>query len=209
MSTSSQFEQSLVLQRLCSEAALSPGTWCISVLHIGLNMVFKWWYVILSMEQSRNNNYVINVCFTYNTYLLMTFWVQLHRKNNIAAHWWTWRIIVSGQIVASLLSLCMTKWPFKWRRGWRYVHSNAKKCKVSNNSVGPNRTVCQPIYKYDMMCVWVPLVVNMMGVLIYSQYTKGLTLKNAQHHVLTTKITSQEPNTHVLGNLICRVFNMW
>ena len=85
----------LVLQRLCSEAALSPGTWCILVLHFGLNMVLRWPYVILSMEQSMNN-YFIKVCFTYNTYLLMTFWLLLHRKNNIATLWRTLRIIVSG-----------------------------------------------------------------------------------------------------------------
>ena len=74
-----------------------------------INMVLRWRYVVLSMEQSRNN-YVINVCFTYNTYLLMTFWLLLLRKINIAALWRTWHIIVSGQIVALLLSLCMTNW---------------------------------------------------------------------------------------------------
>ena len=35
-------------------------------------MVIRWRYVVVFMEQSRNN-YVINVCFTYNTYLLMTY----------------------------------------------------------------------------------------------------------------------------------------
>ena len=118
----------LVSQRLCSKAALSPGTWCTLVLHLGLNMVLRWRYVVLSMERSRNN-YVINVCFLYNTYLLVTFWLLLHRKNNKAALWRTWRIIVSGQIVSSLLSLCMTKWLRKWRRGWRYVRSNTKNAK--------------------------------------------------------------------------------
>ena len=32
----------------------------------------------------------------------------------------------SGQIAASLLSLCMTKWLRKWWRGWCYFRSNAK-----------------------------------------------------------------------------------
>ena len=74
-----------------------------------MNMVLRWRYVVLSMEQSRNN-YVINVCFSYNTYLLMTFCLLLLRKINIAALWRTWHIIVSGQIVALLLSFCMTNW---------------------------------------------------------------------------------------------------
>ena len=80
------------------------------------------------------NNYVINVCFTYKIYLLMTFWLVLHRKNNIAALMQTWLIFMLGQIVASLLSLCMTKWLGKWRRGWRFVHSNTKNAKslISN-----------------------------------------------------------------------------
>ena len=75
------------------------------------------------------NDYVINVCFTYNTYLLMTFWLLLHKKNNISSLWGTWCIIMLGQIAASLLSLCMTKWLRKWRRGWRYVRSNTKNAK--------------------------------------------------------------------------------
>ena len=40
--------------------------------------------------------------------------------------------LVLGQDVASLLSLCMTKWLRKWRRGWLYVRSNTKKLKVSD-----------------------------------------------------------------------------
>ena len=59
----------------------------------------------------------------------MTFWLLLHRENNISALWGTWRIIMSGQIIASLLSLCMTKWPHKWQRGWCYVRSNTKNAK--------------------------------------------------------------------------------
>ena len=47
-------------------------------------------------------------------------------KKNIAA---SMRTIVLGQIVASLLSLCMTKWLRKWQRGWSYVSSNTKKAK--------------------------------------------------------------------------------
>ena len=35
--------------------------------------------------------------------------------------------LVLGQIVASLLSLCMAKWLRKWRRGWLYVRSKKKK----------------------------------------------------------------------------------
>ena len=38
---------------------------------------------------------------------------------------------MSGQIVASLLRLFMTKWLRKWRRGWHNVRSNTKKRKVS------------------------------------------------------------------------------
>ena len=69
-------------------------------------MVLRWRYVVLSMEQSRNN-YVINVCFTSKTYLLMAFWLLPHRKNNIATLWRTWVIIVLGK-----LSLCC--WAFAW-----------------------------------------------------------------------------------------------
>ena len=36
---------------------------------------------------------------------------------------------MSEQNVASLLSICMTKWLRKWRRGWHYVRSNTKKAK--------------------------------------------------------------------------------
>ena len=37
------------------------------------------------------------------------FLITTTYKNNIATLWRTWHIIVSGPIVASLLSLCMTK----------------------------------------------------------------------------------------------------
>ena len=92
-------------------------------------MVLRWHHVVLSMEQSRNN-YVSKVCFTYNTYLLMTFWLLLHRKNSIAALWRTWRIIVG--------KLSLRYWAFaRWRRGWRYVRANAKNAKsiMFRNSV--------------------------------------------------------------------------
>ena len=55
----------------------------------------------------------INIYFTYNTYLLMTFWLLLHRKKQQQAALWP------RQIVASLLSLCMTQRQNKWRRTWK------------------------------------------------------------------------------------------
>ena len=62
--------------------------------------------------------------------LLMTFWLLLHRKKQQHSRPLVdLPIIALGQIVASLLSLCMTKWLHKWRRGWRYVRSNAKNAK--------------------------------------------------------------------------------
>ena len=96
-----------MLMRLMSKGEyliVPKGTKFMGLGKLGL----RWRYVVLSIDQSRNN-YVINVCLTYNTYLLMTWWLLLHRKNNISALWWTWGIIMLGQVVALLLSLCMTK----------------------------------------------------------------------------------------------------
>ena len=89
------------------KAALHPSTWCILVLHLGLNMVVWWRYVVLSMEES-GNNYVINVCFTYNTYLLVTFWLLLHRKKTtLPPSCWP-----SSSSCWGKLSLCC--WAFTW-----------------------------------------------------------------------------------------------
>ena len=49
------------------QAALSPGKWCILVLNLGLDIIVIWHYVVSSMDHSWNN-YVMNVCFTYNIY---------------------------------------------------------------------------------------------------------------------------------------------
>ena len=72
---------------------------------------------------------------TYTTYLLMTWWLLLHWKYDIAAVWSCsgkpGASLLGQDVVASLLSLCMAKWLRKWRRGWLYVRSNTKKRKVS------------------------------------------------------------------------------
>ena len=54
---------------------------------------------------------------------------------------------MSGQIVASLLSLCMAKWLRKWRWGWLYVCSNTKHAK-SLMSRGQTNTVSLYVSKY-------------------------------------------------------------
>ena len=74
--------------------------------------------IILSMYVSRT----IHIYWWLSDY----YYIE---KNDIVALWWTWRIIVLRQAVASLLSLCMTKWLRKWWQGWHYVHSNVKTAK--------------------------------------------------------------------------------
>ena len=81
------------------------------LISLGFNVALRWLYVVgwLSLEQSRIFFLcVINVCFTYNMYLLMTDYYYIE-KNDIAALWGIWCIIVSGQVVTLLLRHCMTK----------------------------------------------------------------------------------------------------
>ena len=58
----------------------------------------------------------------------------IKNNNNTAALWQTWRIIVSGQIVAS-----RAEFLHDWRRGWRYVRSNVKIAKSLLLSVKKKR----------------------------------------------------------------------
>ena len=107
-----------------------------ALMHFGTKfwskMVVRWRYADLSMELSRNVC-VKNASFTYTTWLLMTWWLLLHWKNDIAALWSCSSkpsaSLLGKHVVASLLSLCMAKWLRKWRRGWLYVRSNTKNAK--------------------------------------------------------------------------------
>ena len=57
----------------------------------------------------------------------------LHWKNDIVALWSCsgrpGAPLLGQDVVASLLILCMAKWPRKWRRGWLYVRSNTTNAK--------------------------------------------------------------------------------
>ena len=126
MSTSSQFEKSFVLQKLCSETAFTPRTWCIFILLLGINMVLRWCYVVLTMEQSRNN-YVINICFTYNTY----WWLSDYRpyyveKTTYPSSWEHGASSCRGKLSLRCWAFAWLNCLRKWRRGWHYVRSNAK-----------------------------------------------------------------------------------
>ena len=76
------------------------------------------------------------------------------KKKSIAALLWSFCIIVSEQIVASLLSLCMTKWLRKWWRGWRYVRSNAK---IAKSLILRH---CTLLVKRDVLCLTVDWLIN-------------------------------------------------
>ena len=54
----------------------------------------------------RNQGIIMFSTFASRTIqnLLMTFWLLLHRRKNIAALWGKWHIIVSGQIVVQFFS---------------------------------------------------------------------------------------------------------
>ena len=66
---------------------------------------------------------------------------------------------MSGQIVASLLSLRMTKWVRKWWRGWHYVCSNTKNakclliktCLVKGCGMGPWLVLVSPCFRENVV----------------------------------------------------------
>ena len=69
-STSSQFEQSFSLTKALPRLMMHFGSTSWS------NLVLWWRYVVLSMEEY-GNNYVINVCFTYSTWLSDYYYIQI------------------------------------------------------------------------------------------------------------------------------------
>ena len=97
------------------------ASWSEHDLKMVLCRLYKW------------SNQGITMLSTYASRTIHVYWwlsdLLLHRKNIISALWGTWRIIMSGELVALLLSLSMTEWLRKWRRGWRYVCSNTNNAK--------------------------------------------------------------------------------
>ena len=91
-------------------------------------MVVSWRYADLSMEWSRD------VCVANaSSVAIDDLVITTPLKNDITA---LWRFsgkagasLLGQDVVASLLSLCMAKWPCKWRRCWLYVRSNTKNAK--------------------------------------------------------------------------------
>ena len=86
------------------------------------------------------------------------------RKNNISALWAIWHIFMSGEIVASLLSLCMTKWLRKWGWGWRYVLSNTKNA---------NSLITLVYRRLTKRLLWYWLQMNPRGILIWYRAIAG------------------------------------
>ena len=110
-STSSQFEQSF---KSCTGFA---AKWHLAPARDAF------WYYILVWTRSQDvpmkfylcSNQQIIMLSMYASGTIHIYWwpsdyYYYIEKKNIAALWWIWRIIVSGQIVASLPSLYVTKW---------------------------------------------------------------------------------------------------
>ena len=76
---------------------------------------------------------MLSTCASRTIHIYLTFSDYYSiEKNNISALWGNLAHHLSGQIIASLLSLCIAKWLRKWRWGWLYVRWNTKKRKVFN-----------------------------------------------------------------------------
>ena len=91
-------------------------------------MVFRWRYVVFYLW---SNQGIIMLSTYASRTVHLCWWLSdyYYMEKTTSALWGTWHIIMSRQIAASLLSLCMTKWLRKWRRGWCYVRSNTKNAK--------------------------------------------------------------------------------
>ena len=99
-----------------------PTFWSVHGLKMALCCFYQW------------SNQGIIMLSTYASRTIHIYWWLSDNYfigKKISALWGTWHIIISGQIVASLqqLSLCMTKWLPKLRRGWRYFRPNTKSAK--------------------------------------------------------------------------------
>ena len=137
------FSSHLILQRLFSEAALSPSIWCIffyyslvwTCIRMELYVVFIYGVIMLSTCASRT----IHIYWWFSDYNYIEKWGKLGHHH-------------VGANCRFATGLYMAKWLRKWQRGWLYFRSNTKNAKSLFSQTGKvSILLCQSEYIKNYM----------------------------------------------------------